>query len=275
MTIERSVSAPTWRDPSAAPAERVSDLLAQMSIAEKVAQLQGVWVGAGCRRATSHRTRRVRGGPGQLGRTDPARHRPAHPASTAPRRSTPAEGARAVARSQRQIMAAGRHGIPAIVHEECLTGLAAWQAPVYPSPMCWGATFDPALVERMGAQIGATMRRLGVHQGLAPVLDVVRDLRWGRAEETIGEDPYLVGTVGSAYVRGLESSGRGGHAEALRRLLGLARRAEPRAGLDRAPRAGRRAAAAVRDGAAGRGALGDELLHRPGRACRRPQTPAC
>ena len=119
----------------------------------------------------------------------------------------PAEGARAVARSQRQIMAAGRHGIPAMVHEECLTGLAAWQAPVYPSPLCWGATFDPDLIERMAAQIGATMRRLGVHQGLAPVLDVLRDLRWGRAEETIGEDPYLVGVIGSGYVRGLESAG--------------------------------------------------------------------
>jgi beta-glucosidase len=71
----------------------------------------------------------------------------------------PADGARAVARSQRQIMAAGRHGIPAMVHEECLTGLAAWQAPVYPSPLCWGATFDPDLIERMAAQIGATMHR--------------------------------------------------------------------------------------------------------------------
>ena len=68
---------------------------------------------------------------------------------------------------------------------EYLTGLAAWQATVYPSPLCWGATFDPDLIERMGAQIGVTMRRLGVHQGLAQVLDVLRDLRWGRAEETI------------------------------------------------------------------------------------------
>ena len=93
------------------------------------------------------------------------------------------------------------------MHEECLTGLAAWQATVFPSPLCWGASFDPGLVEQMSAHIGRTMRRLGVHQGLAPVLDVVRDLRWGRTEETIGEDPYLVGTIGSGYVRGLESAG--------------------------------------------------------------------
>ena len=104
-------------------------------------------------------------------------------------------------------MAANRFGIPAQVHEECLTGLAAWRATIYPSPLCWAATFDPELVERMGARIGATMRRLGVHQGLAPVLDVVRDLRWGRVEETLGEDPFLAGLVGSAYVRGLEASG--------------------------------------------------------------------
>jgi beta-glucosidase len=127
------------------------------------------------------------------------------PFGTAP--VDPLIGARGLARSQRQIMSAGRFAIPAVVHEECLTGLAAWQATVYPSPLCWGASFDPDLVERMAAQIGRTMHRLGVHQGLAPVLDVVRDPRWGRVEETIGEDPYLVGMIGSAYVRGIESAG--------------------------------------------------------------------
>jgi len=82
----------------------------------------------------------------------------------------------------------------------------AWQAAIYPVPLAWGATFDPSLVERMAASIGASMRSVGIHQGLAPVLDVTVDPRWGRTEETIGEDPYLVGTVGTAYVRGLEPS---------------------------------------------------------------------
>ena len=207
MTIERSLATGTWRDPSAAATERVNDLLAQLTTEEKVAQLYGVWLGAdaGSGDVAPHQHDQVaaevswdsliQDGIGQLTRVY----------GSAP--VSPAEGARAVARSQRQIMAAGRHGIPAMVHEECLTGLAAWQAPVYPSPLCWGATFDPELIERMAAQIGATMRRLGVHQGLAPVLDVLRDLRWGRAEETIGEDPYLVGMIGSGYVRGLESAG--------------------------------------------------------------------
>lgn len=74
-------------------------------------------------------------------------------------------------------------------------------------PLAWGASFDAALVEEMARAIGRDLRSVGVHQGLAPVLDVVRDLRWGRVEETIGEDPYLVGTIGAAYVRGLESAG--------------------------------------------------------------------
>ncbi|WP_369015845.1 beta-glucosidase family protein [Actinocrinis puniceicyclus] len=181
--------------------------MARMTVREKVAQLFGVWVGidsAGGDVAphqhelaviASDWDELIRDGIGQLTRAF----------GTVP--VEPLAGARAVARTQRQIMQAGRFGIPAVVHEECLTGLAAWQATVYPSPLCWGASFDPQLVERMGARIGRTMRRLGVHQGLAPVLDVARDLRWGRVEETIGEDPYLVGTIGSAYVRGVESAG--------------------------------------------------------------------
>ncbi|WP_439694363.1 beta-glucosidase [Curtobacterium sp. SP.BCo] len=108
---------------------------------------------------------------------------------------------------QRRLKRETRLGIPALVHEECLTGLAAWKAATFPTPLAWGAAFDPDLVERVGAVIGASMRQLGVHQGLAPVLDVVRDPRWGRVDECIGEDPYLVGTVGTAYVRGLQSAG--------------------------------------------------------------------
>jgi beta-glucosidase len=108
---------------------------------------------------------------------------------------------------QRRLRERSRLGIPAIVHEECLTGLAAWKAATFPTPLGWGAAFDPALVEEMGRVIGRSMRELGIHQGLAPVLDVVRDPRWGRVDECIGEDPYLVGVLGTAYVRGLQSEG--------------------------------------------------------------------
>ncbi|MGJ5753901.1 beta-xylosidase [Streptomyces puniciscabiei] len=195
-----------WRDPTLPADARVSDLLARMTLQEKAAQLYGVWVGAATdgdgvaplqREMTADVDwdELISHGLGQLTRSF----------GTAP--VDPALGAQALARAQRRIAAAGRFGIPAVAHEECLAGFTAWRATAYPVPLAWGAAFDPALVARMGRRIGLDLRASGVHQGLAPVLDVVRDPRWGRVEETIGEDPYLVGTIGTAYVRGLESAG--------------------------------------------------------------------
>ncbi|MFF4251130.1 glycoside hydrolase family 3 N-terminal domain-containing protein [Streptomyces sp. NPDC001663] len=195
-----------WRDPALPAAARVEDLLSRMTLEEKTAQLYGVWVGAdtdGDGVAPLQREMSsdydwdelITQGLGQLTR----------PFGTAP--VDPALGAQALARAQRRIAAAGRFGIPALAHEECLAGFTTWQATAYPVPLAWGASFDPVLVEEMAAAIGRDLRSVGVHQGLAPVLDVVRDPRWGRVEETVGEDPYLVGTIGSAYVRGLESAG--------------------------------------------------------------------
>ncbi|MEU2335251.1 glycoside hydrolase family 3 N-terminal domain-containing protein [Streptomyces sp. NPDC013172] len=195
-----------WRDPALPAATRVDDLLSRMTLEEKTAQLYGVWVGAATdgdgvaplqREMTADYDweELITLGLGQLTRSF----------GTAP--VAPALGARALARAQRRITAAGRFGIPAIAHEECLAGFTAWQATAYPVPLAWGASFDPALTEELGRRIGHDLRSVGVHQGLAPVLDVVRDPRWGRVEETIGEDPYLVGTIGAAYVRGLESAG--------------------------------------------------------------------
>ena len=194
----------SWRDPGRPIEQRVADLLEQMTLEERVAQLYGVWLGADGQVAPHQDAfatdeidwrQLIKSGLGQLTR----------PFGTTP--VEPAAGARALARLQAEIVAANRFGIPAIAHEECLAGFTTWQATIYPVPLAWGASFDPELVERMAAQIGTTLRRVGVHQGLAPVLDVVRDPRWGRTEETIGEDPYLVGTIGTAYVRGLQSAG--------------------------------------------------------------------
>ncbi|WP_382303551.1 glycoside hydrolase family 3 N-terminal domain-containing protein [Herbiconiux sp. UC225_62] len=110
---------------------------------------------------------------------------------------------------QERVTANSRLGIPALVHEECLTGLQLYGATTYPSPLAWGASWNPAAVEEMGRRIGRSMAELGIHLGLAPVLDLVRDPRWGRVEECISEDPYLVGTVASAYVGGIQSQGPG------------------------------------------------------------------
>lgn len=206
MTSDQLRLAEAWRDTALPLDERVDALIADMTVSEKVAQLYGLWVGASADgedvAPNQHEMTEeidldvlLPRGLGQLTR----------PFGTAP--VDPAIGAVSLMRTQQRIMEQSRLGIPAMAHEECLAGFAAWQATAYPIPLSWGASFNPSLVQRMSERIGADMASLGIHQGLAPLLDVVRDQRWGRVEETIGEDPYLVGTIGSAYVRGLESAG--------------------------------------------------------------------
>ncbi|WP_415923608.1 glycoside hydrolase family 3 N-terminal domain-containing protein [Streptomyces sp. ME12-02E] len=206
MAVQNTPDLSLWNDPAVPVAERVDALIGAMTLEEKIAQLFGVWVGASDQggEVAPHQhdmeeavdlDALLPNGLGQLTR----------PFGTVP--VDPALGALSLARTQRRIAATNRFGIPALAHDECLAGFAAWGATAYPVPLSWGAAFDPDTVRRMAAAIGRDMRGVGVHQGLAPVLDVVRDARWGRVEETIGEDPYLVGTVATAYVQGLESAG--------------------------------------------------------------------
>jgi beta-xylosidase len=197
-----------WRDPARPVAERVSDLLARMTLEEKLAQLGSVWLsgaaadGDGVAPLQGEFTadmpplrELIRHGLGHLTRVFGTRP------------LQPAEGIAELARLQAEVISSNRFGIPAIAHEECLTGFAAFTATAFPTPLAWGASFDADLVREMAAAIGQSMRAAGIHQGLAPVLDVARDPRWGRVEETIGADPYLVGVLGSAYVLGLQSTG--------------------------------------------------------------------
>ncbi|MFE3032296.1 glycoside hydrolase family 3 N-terminal domain-containing protein [Streptomyces canus] len=206
MPAEDTSAVPVWNDPTLSLPTRVDALIDAMTLQEKTAQLYGAWVGASDQggEVAPHQHDMEEAvdleallptGLGQLTR----------PFGTVP--VDPALGALSLARTQARIGATNRFGIPTLAHDECLAGFAAWGATAYPVPLSWGATFDPDAVRRMAAAIGRDMRAVGVHQGLAPVLDVVRDARWGRVEETIGEDPYLVGTIGTAYVQGLESAG--------------------------------------------------------------------
>ena len=101
----------------------------------------------------------------------------------------PDAAARGLAELQARIVAASRFGIPAVAHEECLTGFSAWTATVFPTPLAWGASFDPDLVRDMAEAIGSSMRAVGIHQGLAPVLDVTRDPRWGEPRRASARIP--------------------------------------------------------------------------------------
>ncbi|WP_123517272.1 glycoside hydrolase family 3 N-terminal domain-containing protein [Frigoribacterium sp. PhB24] len=184
--------------------DRVASLLAEMTLDEKLAQLVGWWVDQGAENVAPMQGEMATSGD----YVDATRHGLGHLTRVYGTRPVdPVERASWLWREQRRLRSETRLGIPALVHEECLTGLAAWQAATFPTPLAWGASFDPELVERMARLIGGSMRDLGVHQGLAPVLDVIRDPRWGRVDECIAEDPYVVGTIGTAYVKGLQAAG--------------------------------------------------------------------
>jgi beta-glucosidase-like glycosyl hydrolase len=217
---------PRWHDTTLSAEDRVDALLGEMTLEEKVGQLGSRWVGNDMSEAEATSAPEPAGETEDTATLNVAPMQDVFAASgTVPLEEaarfglghltrvygsvpvTPEEGAAELVRLQRTVLEQSRLGIPALVHEECLTGFTAYGATVYPAAIAWGATFDPDLVERMAAAIGRDMHRLGVHQGLSPVLDVVRDYRWGRVEETMGEDPYLVAMLGAAYVRGLEGAG--------------------------------------------------------------------
>ncbi|WP_344862175.1 beta-glucosidase family protein [Planomonospora alba] len=107
---------------------------------------------------------------------------------------------------QRKHVEDTRLGIPVLLAEEALIGFKVRDATTFPDAIAQAATWDPALIEEMARAIGTQMARLGVRQALAPLADVARDPRWGRVEETYGEEPYLVGTMATAFVRGLQNA---------------------------------------------------------------------
>lgn len=198
-----------YQEPGRSVEARASDLLSRMTLEEKAAQMHALWLILS--EDGEHRPRED----DFTGGTDPAAVRKAlgHGLGQISRALgshgvEPRTGVRALNRLQKFLREETRLGIPALSHEECLVGLMARGATMFPSALAYGATFDPDLVERVARAIGREARSIGCHQGLAPVLDVSRDVRWGRTEETFGEDPYLVGVLGTRFVRGLQGEKR-------------------------------------------------------------------
>jgi beta-glucosidase len=184
-----------YRDSSKSIVARVKDLISRMTLDEKLAQLGGIWgfeVLEDRRFSPQKAKSLIKNGIGQISRAA---------ASTALSSRQLAEFTNAI---QRFLAENTRLGIPAIIHEECLSGFVAREADIFPQIIGIASTWDTELVERMTGIIRSQMRAVGFHQALAPVLDVARDPRWGRVEETFGEDPYLISRMGTAYVKGLQ-----------------------------------------------------------------------
>lgn len=205
---------PPYRDAARSPAERAADLLARMTLEEKAAQMVGVWQlksetlvaddgtfdVAKARAAFGHGH-----GLGQVGRPSDAGGSGTGGGGHEPMKGRNArQQAELTNAIQRFFLEESRLGIPVLFHEECLHGQAAKDGTSFPQPIGLGATFDPELVEALYAMTAEEARVRGTHQALTPVVDVARDPRWGRVEETFGEDPHLVTRLGVAAVRGFQ-----------------------------------------------------------------------
>jgi beta-glucosidase len=193
---------PAYLNPALSPERRTRDLLSRMTLKEKVAQMLCIWDqkkntiiddqgNFDPEKAKAYFKQRL--GLGQVGR---------------PSDAGGGRNARQMAELTNAIqtffMENGRLGIPVIFHEECLHGHAAIDATSFSQPIGLGATFDPELVQKLFEMTAEEARVRGTHQALTPVVDVAREPRWGRVEETYGEDPYLVACMGIAAVQGFQ-----------------------------------------------------------------------
>ena len=192
-----------FKNPKLAVKDRVADLVKRMTLEEKVAQMMCIW---GLKQTMlfdengsldkKKLDANLKQGIGQIGRL-----------SDSGGGLNPKDMAEMSNAIQKYFIEETRLGIPVIFHEECLHGLAGKEATSYPQPIGLASTFDPELLEEIYTAIADETRARGAHQALTPVFDVCRDPRWGRVEETFGEDPYLISRMGIAALNGFQGDG--------------------------------------------------------------------
>jgi beta-glucosidase len=206
-----AAATPVYKDSGAPVEARVEDLLARMTLDEKVAQMLSIWdakseiFDAKLELDPAKLARKYPNGFGQFARPSDATG-PVSP------RVLPGRDVRGTIRLvnalQNYALSRTRLGIPILFHEEGLHGYAARGATSFPQAIGLASSWDPALVRAVNVITAREIRARGVSLALTPVVDVARDPRWGRIEETFGEDPYLVGEMGVAAVEGLQGDGK-------------------------------------------------------------------
>jgi beta-glucosidase len=224
LSISAQQADPPYKNASLSVEERVKDLITRMTLEEKVAQLQSAWqnptyigpgtdpkiaaaykaqflVDANGKLNVAKATAFLNNGLGQFSRPSEA----VAGANNNP--ATPTAMAEFTNQVQKLMLEQTRLGIPLMFHEECLHGLATTKGTSYPQAIALAATWDPALLQEIFTATALEVRTRGVQECLMPVVDLARDPRWGRTEETYGEDPYLVSRMGNAAVMGLQGAG--------------------------------------------------------------------
>ena len=178
------------------PSNQIIDkILSEMSLEQKVAQLSSVWVYEileGNEFSVEKARKLLKNGIGQITRIGGASN------------LSPMESAKLYNRIQKFMLEETEVKIPAMVHEEACSGYMAMGATIFPQAIGISSTMDMEAIKDMGSVIGRQMLSVGAHQALAPLLDITRDARWGRMEETFGEDPYLTSQIGIAFIKGLQ-----------------------------------------------------------------------
>ncbi len=211
---------PLYKDPSQPVDARVADLTSRMTLEEKVAQLLCLWkdknllLGDDGRFVPEKAAAAIPHGAGHIAR--PSDNWQRGVAGVDPNR-TPRQTVELVNAIQRYLLENTRLGIPAMMHEEGLHGFQARDATHFPQAIALAATWDPDMVEDVYAVVAREIRVRGAAQALTPVVDVARDPRWGRIEETYGEDPHLVSEMGLASVRGFQGDFHAGRDQPLAR----------------------------------------------------------
>ena len=210
---------PLYKDPAQPIDARVQDLLSRMTLEEKAAQLQGIWLtkakihGPNGEFSAEEASRNFPNGLGQISRpTDRKGMKPATVVDAAAGADDGAVGrdaletARYTNAAQKWAVEKTRLGIPLLMHDEALHGYVARDATSFPQAIGLASTFDPELAEKVFAVAAREMRARGSNMALAPVVDVARDPRGGRSEETYGEDPHLCAEMGLAAIRGFQGT---------------------------------------------------------------------
>ena len=227
-------TSPAYRDPRLSAERRTKDLLSRMTLQEKAAQMLCIWQqkvntlidekgNFDSQKAKNHFKKRL--GLGQVGRP-----------SDAGGGKNAREMAELTNAIQKFFVEKSRLGIPVIFHEECLHGHAAVDATSFSQPIGLGATFDPELIRDLFEMTAEEARVRGTHQALTPVVDVAREPRWGRVEETYGEDPYLVACMGIAAVQGFQGDASfAGKKHVIATLKHFAAHGQPESGNNCAP----------------------------------------
>ncbi len=195
ISAARGQSRPVYKSPTASIDARVNDLLKRMTLEEKVAQMEAIAPGRGLDSLL---------GGGDTAQYGPRGKRLSFGAITGAPRGTPRQRAEAINRIQKYFVDETRLGIPIIVTDEALHGVVGQGFTNYPGPLAFSSTFDVDLVHEAFTQIGLEAALTGTNLVLAPVLDLAQDPRWGRVEETYGEDPYLNSRMGVAAITGFQ-----------------------------------------------------------------------